>query len=127
MTNAFTEQFDKLIPLGGVKEDTFFMYRAAKARLLELDIQMRLLQGVPLDLHHKTHPLTLAVNDLIKSVEVENNKVIDESTEDAHVEAILIAREDVDMHLDNARVAALAMMAHLSAALKSLPNLTIVK
>lgn len=127
MTNPIIEAFDALVPLKSVSEDTFYIYRAAQARVLELDIQMRLLQGVPLDLHHKTHPLSLAVNDLIKSVEVENNKVLDENTDDAHVEAILIAREDVDQHLDNARVASLAMLAHLSAALKSLPNLTVVK
>lgn len=99
-----------------VNED--FLHAAAKARIAESIALIQMAAGRQYPFNPKLGPLIRAVNDFIKSVDVQINQPIDQAAvpEDQLME-IIAAREDAAASLDQARIAGIALLVHLSAAI----------
>lgn len=105
-------------------DDDEYLCNAARSRMLELRTILAVLTGKGKAWSPHMRPLTQAVNDFIAKLDEQNNGVIEN---DSNIEEALAVKEEVADLLDQARVAALSMLANLNAAVEKIPQLQRVK
>lgn len=124
MLNHSAEQFDALVCRLKADQDEAYLVHAARSRMLELRTIVSVITGKGKAWSPHVRPLTQAVNDFIAKLDEQNNGVIEN---DSNIEEALAVKEDVADLLDQARVAALSMLANLNAAVEKIPQLQRVK
>lgn len=100
-----------------------YLKTAARSHLLVLETILGTLTGKGTPWSPHLRGIVRAIDKTIYDIDVANNaSVIDEATDEL-VDAALEEREEVMLLLDQARIAALSMAAHLNAAITRIPSM----
>ena len=124
--HQISEAFDQVLNTIVYQQDDEHLMAAAKSRLLELRTLVLAVSGEGEPHDPRVRPLSRAVNDYIEKLDVDNRKPagIDDIEDEGQVEQMLLEREEVETLLNQARIAALCMLANINAAVKSLNSRT---
>lgn len=110
-------------------EDNAYILAAARSRLLEAEVLCSLAAGIPWPFARSLGALSTAVNDVVKHIHAKTQVTFDNDEDVVSFIAEIERREACVECLDEARIAAALMLAHLTKAIQATaerPKLSIV-